>query len=191
MRRGQVAMRPNHSSGRMGTHSTTSETYDARHRLDTFFVSAEESCRDPPHPPPPSFLFRFAAAMHACLGIIHPDPLQLIHPAVSLYLFLRLTYLSFPSLPSGSRPVFLRCWRAETLSERTLEGPARGRVNRVWRRPGSLVCVGPMRKDTVLVEETRNIEANKLMRRHNAMLECHACIASPRDTLRPCLLSVE
>lgn len=51
MRRGQVAMRPNHSKWlNLREHSAqSSETYDARHtHRHTFVGSAEESCRDPP-----------------------------------------------------------------------------------------------------------------------------------------------
>lgn len=98
--------------------STSSETYDARHtpRRSLLIPPSEESRRDPhPSTTTTKFLcfvsFRSFAAMHACLGIIHPNPLQLLLLPVCLSLsLLRLIYLPFPSLsplkPSGR---FLRC----------------------------------------------------------------------------------
>lgn len=96
------------------------------------------------------FLFRFAAAMHACLGIIHLRSSS-ANPPCCLSLSRsppHLSSVSFPSLPSKLLARFLSDADAQKPCPREpWKGPARGRVNRVWRRPGSLVCVGPMRKE--------------------------------------------
>lgn len=163
-------MRPNHSSGQDGnTHSTTSETYDARHthtHRHTFLVPPRRVAETLPHPPTPSFLFRFAAR-HARPALVLPttDPLQLIHPAASLYLVLRLIYLR-SILPQPPPPALGPFSSSDADAQKPCprepwKGSARGRVNRVWRRPGSLAG-WVLLSLRVLIEETRNIEANRL-----------------------------
>lgn len=86
--------------------------------------------------------FRSFAAMHACLGIIHPNPLQLLLPVCLSPSLLRLIHLLSPASlsPQSSRAVSLRMLTRRNPVRRTLERPAQGRVNRAWRRPGSLVA---------------------------------------------------
>lgn len=174
-------MRPNHSSGQQWEHTQhifrniRRTTHTHTHASTHIFGSPPRRVAETlPHPPPPSFLFRFAAR-HARPALVLPtsDPLQLIHPAVSLYLLLRLIYLRsiFPQPPpSSSRPVF--------LSDADAQKPC---PREPWKAPPgaeSTECGGDRAPSLgwvllslrVLIEETRNIEANKL----HAPSPCHA-----------------
>lgn len=114
--------------------------------------------------------------MHACLGIIHPNPLQLLLPVCLSLSLLRLIYLPFPSLSPQALGPFPEMLTRRNPVPRTLERPAQGRVNRVWRRPGSLVAGWVLlRKDAVLLRGKlgTSIEAGIFIGRHNAMLKYH------------------
>lgn len=130
--------------------STSSETYDARHSLDAHFRfrrarKVAETLIPPP--PQPSFCVSFhSAPLPRCTPALVLSTLILfsyssLSVCLSVYLF-SASPISFPQPlpPQNSRAVFLQMLTRRNPVPRTLERPAQGRVNRVWRRPGSLVA---------------------------------------------------